>query len=211
MPDSTQPLARPQSGPRADARLLQTGNSAGNERLTAATGAVLFVLLAVEGVTILFLRPLLSVHVFVGALLVPPVLLKLASTGYRFARYYSGGESYRRAGPPHPLLRILAPVLVLSTVTLFASGIALVVAGPPSGLLVGLHKASFVVWLAAAGVHVLAYVRRVPQLALADWRSRAALGGRTARRLLVAGAVAAGIALGADLLPLAGRWHGWLG
>ena len=65
---------------------LRSGSAEGNERLTAATAAVLVVLLAVEGVTILFLRPLLSVHVFVGMLLVPPVALKLGSTAYRFGR-----------------------------------------------------------------------------------------------------------------------------
>ncbi len=37
-----------------------TGGPEGNERLTAATAAVLFLLLAAEGVTILFIRPLLS-------------------------------------------------------------------------------------------------------------------------------------------------------
>ena len=52
---------------------LTGGGTAGNERLTAATGAVLLVLLAVIGVTILRLRPLLSVHLFVGMLLIPPV------------------------------------------------------------------------------------------------------------------------------------------
>ena len=57
----------------------------GNARLTGMTAIVLIVLLAVEGVTILFLRPLLSVHIFVGMLLIPPVLLKLVSTGWRFA------------------------------------------------------------------------------------------------------------------------------
>lgn len=211
MPRSTQPLARPDRRQSVGGRLLLTGSTVGNERLTAATGAVLFALLAVEGVTILFLRPLLSVHVFVGALLIPPVLLKLASTGYRFARYYGGAESYRRAGPPHPLNRILAPVLVLSTLALLGSGVALVVGGPPSALLVGLHKVSFVVWLAVAGVHVVGHARRVPRLVLADWRPRAALDGRAVRLLLVAGAVATGLVLGSGLLPLARPWHGWLG
>jgi hypothetical protein len=206
----TQPLGRSEGGRVVGSRRLQTGDSAGNERLTATTAAVLFVLLAVEGVTVLFLRPLLSVHVFVGALLIPPVLLKLASTGYRFVRYYAGSESYRRAGPPHLLLRLLAPLLVVSTVTLFASGVALVVAGPPSGFLLGLHKVSFVAWLAVAGVHVLTYVRRVPRLALADWRRRSALRGMTVRRLLVVAALAAGLGLGVSLLPLAGPWHAWM-
>ncbi|HLI36631.1 MAG TPA: hypothetical protein VKV80_04725, partial [Streptosporangiaceae bacterium] len=56
----------------------------GNERLTAITGAVLLVLLAAEGVTIVFLRPLLPVHFFVGMMAAGPVLLKSGSVLYRF-------------------------------------------------------------------------------------------------------------------------------
>lgn len=127
----------------------------GNERLTAAAGAVLFVLLAVEGVTILFLRPLLTVHIFVGMILLAPAAVKIGSTSYRFFRYYSGAADYRWKGPPHPLHRVLGPVLVASTVTVLGTGVGLAVAGPPGGILLGLHKASFVVWLVVTSVHVL--------------------------------------------------------
>ena len=44
-------------------------------------------LLAVIGVTIPELRQLISVHLFVGLLLLGPVALKMVSTGYRFVRY----------------------------------------------------------------------------------------------------------------------------
>jgi accessory gene regulator protein AgrB len=71
-----------------------------NERLTAATAVVLLVLLAVEGMTILFLRPLLSLHELVGLILIPPVAVKLGMTGYRFMRYYQGIlRTSRRARP----------------------------------------------------------------------------------------------------------------
>ena len=43
---------------------------------------------------------LLWLHLFVGLLLIGPVVLKLASTGYRFARYYTNDAVYRRKGPP---------------------------------------------------------------------------------------------------------------
>ncbi|MGH3002149.1 MAG: hypothetical protein ACRDM1_05710 [Gaiellaceae bacterium] len=199
---------------RSSARLVRAGGrgggTAGNERLTASTAAVLVLLLAVEGVTILFLRPLLSVHVFVGMLLIPPVALKLASTGYRFARYYTGSPVYRSKGPPHLLLRLLAPLVVLSTLVLFASGVYLLATGPPGGFVVGLHKVSFVVWLAATGVHVLAYLRRVPPLVAAEWRPRATLAGAGSRRLLVLAVLVAGVVLAAVTLPLASAWHGWL-
>ena len=74
---------------------------AGNARLTAANAAVLLVLLvllAAEGVTILRVHRLLLPHVFIGVVLIPPVLLKVASTTWRFARYYSGAPAYWRRG-----------------------------------------------------------------------------------------------------------------
>ena len=172
-----------------------------NERLTAAAGAALFALLAAEGVTILFIRPLLSTHVFIGMLLVPPVALKLASTGWRFLRYYRGDREYVDRGPPLLPLRLLAPVVVASTVAVFATGIALLARGPGGGLLLGLHKASFVVWLAATGIHVLAYVWRVPRVA------------RAARSpwLLVAGTLVAGTVLAVTTVGYARPWALWHG
>lgn len=188
-----------------------TGGPEGNERLTAASAAVLFVLLAAEGVTIVFLRPLLSAHVFIGMLLIPPVALKTASTGWRFVRYYRGDRSYRAKGPPLLPLRLLAPLVVASTISLFATGVALLVVGPGRGLVLGLHKASFAVWLVATGVHVLAYVRRVPGLARADWRrgDPAPLGGSFARRTLLAGALVAGAILAVATMRYAQQWVHW--
>src|SRR5258706_16401414 len=60
------------------------GGTEGNELLTSATAVVLTALLAAEGFTILNMRGLLSVHMFVGMVLIPPGLVKLPSTGYRF-------------------------------------------------------------------------------------------------------------------------------
>ena len=108
---------------------LTGGGTSGNERLTAATGVVLLVLLAVIGVTILRLRELLWVHLFVGMLLIGPVLLKMTSTGYRFARYYTSNPAYRRKGPPAAPLRLLAPFVVISTVVVMGSGVASAVRG----------------------------------------------------------------------------------
>lgn len=188
------------------------GGPEGNERLTAASGAVLFVLLAAEGVTILSVGQLLSPHVFIGMLLVPPVALKLGATGWRFVRYYRGTLDYREKGPPLLPLRLLAPVVVVSTLAVFATGIALLVRGPGQGLLLGLHKASFVVWLAATGIHVLAHLRRVPGLAAADWRPRTPrLDGTLARRTLLAAALVLGAILAVATIRYASPWVHWAG
>ena len=144
---------------------LLAGGSAGNQQLTAVIAAILLLLLAIEGSTLLQLGSLLTVHAFVGMLLIPFVALKLASTGWRMLRYYLGGEEYVRRGPPHLLLRALvAPVIVLSTVVLFGTGVVLLVFGQTSGTVVGLHKASFVVWFGATGVHVLGHALKLPGL-----------------------------------------------
>ena len=182
------------------------GGADGNERLTAATGVVLLVLLAIEGATLLSLESLISVHVFVGMLLIPVVALKLVTVTYRFARYYSGARPYRVKGPPHLLLRVLvAPVLVFATVGLFASGVALILAGPHRGVALGLHKASFVVWVAAMTVHVLAYVLRLPALVGADWRGSGGQG-RSLRSAAVAASVVAGVTLALFTVRYAGPW-----
>jgi hypothetical protein len=179
---------------------LFAGGSAGNEQLTAVVAAVLLLLLAIEGATLLRLESLLTVHAFVGMLLIPIVALKLASTGWRMFRYYRRDEEYVRRGPPHIMLRVLvAPVIIFSTLVLFATGVALLILGQTSGMVVGLHKASFIVWVGAAALHVLAYALKLPRLL----RTRAP--GFTLRVALVAGAVVAGAFLAIATLPEADR------
>jgi hypothetical protein len=188
------------------ARLLR-GGTEGNARLTGLTGLVLLVLLAVEGVTILNIRPLLSVHVFVGLLLIPLVALKLAATGYRFLRYYTHAVEYVRKGPPLLLMRMLvAPVLVAATLVVFATGVALLAVGPGGGIVLGLHQASFFVWLGAFGIHVLAYALRVPGLVAADWGRGSRTSGAALRVGIVAFALLTGVTVALAVLPAAGPW-----
>jgi hypothetical protein len=193
---------------------MRGGGVDGNERLTAATGVVLVVLLAALGVTILAIGPLIWWHVLIGMVLIPPVLLKLGSTGWRLLRYYTGAAEYVRRGPPLLPLRLLAPLVVAATVAVFATGVALLVVGPAGGLLVGLHKASFVVWLAATAVHVLAHLRSVPRLVSADWRRLpvppgSRVSGTFWRRLLLAGTIVAGAVLAIATVRYAQPWVHW--
>src|SRR5471030_1648505 len=96
-----------------------------NARLTSSVAALLLVLLAAEGLTLPALHTLLRPHVFIGFALIPPVALKIGSTLYRFGRYYRGAPSYRRKGPPPTVLRLLGPVVVLTTILVLASGVGL--------------------------------------------------------------------------------------
>jgi hypothetical protein len=174
------------------------GGSAGNEQLTAVVATLLLLLLAIEGATILRVTSLLTVHAFVGMLLIPVLALKLASTGWRMLSYYRGTDEYVRRGPPHVLLRVLvAPVTVLSTIVLFGTGVALLFLGQTQGTLVGLHKASFVVWVGATSIHVLAHLLELPPAI------RARIPGLALRVGLVSAVMASGALLAIVTLPSA--------
>jgi hypothetical protein len=161
---------------REDAVLSGTGGPAGNARLTAWTGLLLLALIVAELVTLLDVRGLITWHLVIGVLLVPPALLKTASTGWRILRYYRGARPYREAGPPPVILRVLGPFVVLSTVAVLASGLALIVVGPDASrrsLLqafgqrvdaITIHQATFIVWAGVTGLHTL--TRIVPALLL---------------------------------------------
>jgi hypothetical protein len=176
-----------------------TGGAGGNERLTGLTGMVLLALFAVEGFTILAIHQMLTLHFFLGVLLIGPVLLKVCSTGYRFVRYYTGDAEYRRKGPPALLLRVLGPAVILTSLSVIGTGVVLAVAGPGPGIWLLAHKAAFVLWFGAMTVHVLAYIWRLPRLVGSDLASRAGhraeevLGGRAARWLLLTASLLAGL------------------
>src|SRR5437870_1550764 len=103
----------------------------------------------------------MSLHVFVGLALISPVLLKLASTGWRFARYYTRSRAYRAQGPPQIAMRLLAPLFVAATVVLFGSGVAMgLLHGHALQIVRRLHGPAAVIWLALLGLHVLVYLGR---------------------------------------------------
>jgi hypothetical protein len=185
-------------------------NPDGNERLTAAVGLVLIVLTLVELATVLLgLQQFLSLHVFVGLVLIPPVLLKLASTGWRFTRYYARSAPYRLKGAPQFAMRLLAPLLVFATVVVFGSGVAMgILHGRSLDLARQLHGPASVAWMLLLGVHVLAYLRRAIVSAKEDVApaSRGSVRGAKWRTYLLVGAIVAGIAAAAGALPVQHRW-----
>ncbi len=202
---------------RTDPVVGAAGGPAGNARLTAWTGAVLFVLLAVEGVTVLDISGLLTWHVVVGIVLIPPVLLKTASTGWRILRYYTGSRPYRQAGPPPMPLRVLGPLVVVATLAVLASGTALIVFGPHASRrpLLGtagaavdavmIHKATFVIWLGVTALHVLG--RLVPALRLTLPSKAPAAPGRLWRGGAILLTMAAAVAAAAIVFATVGPWH----
>jgi hypothetical protein len=181
-----------------------------NARLTGMTAAVLLVLLAAEGFTILRIGKLLTLHVVVGMVLVPPIVLKIGSTIWRFARYYLGSPEYLRKGPPPAVLRLLGPFLVVLTVAVMGSGIALLLGSTSmrSEMLLA-HKATFILWIAAMAVHVLAHITDTARLAPKDfyWRTRRQVRGASKRQWALVGALAIGLLLAVVVAPIVGPWR----
>jgi hypothetical protein len=195
--------------PSAGRLALFGGGTDGNEQLTAVTGILLILLLAVIGVTILRIRQLITVHLFVGLLLMGPVALKMASTGYRFMRYYTRNPAYNHKGPPQPVLRAIAPLVVLSTVGVFASGVLLLIqgAGSKDRWLVW-HKVTFIVWIVFCGLHVLGHLPRLPRAlkAVSEGGGQGNSPGELGRWLALGGVLVGGLVLAIALIP---DFHSW--
>src|SRR5215472_7302265 len=135
-------------------------NPVGNERLTAAAGVLLLVPILIELATVaLGVHTFMSLHVFVGLALIPAVLLKLGSTGWRFVRYYTRSRAYTAHGPPQITMRVLAPLFIAATLVLFGSGVAMgILHGRPLQIARQLHGPASVIWLLLVGMHVLVYL-----------------------------------------------------
>jgi hypothetical protein len=193
----------------AGAHRNRFGGPAGNELLTKVTAAVLVLLLVAIGVTVIHMHGLRNVHMLLGLLLIPPVLLKMASTGYRFARYYTRSRLYRLKGPPDLPMRALAVVFVPSTVAVFVTGVVLMFDGHKVGWLLEFHKVSFIVWVVLFGVHFLVYIPSVARSLAEDWTAerRSAVPGAGLRGFLVAISVGAGLGLALALVPTIDSWH----
>jgi hypothetical protein len=199
-------IANRESGPHAShllERRWRVGGADGNEILTSAAAVVLVGLLVAEGITIVHMRGLLSAHMFIGLVLIGPALLKLGSTGYRMVSYYAGSHAYRAKGPPLLPLRLMAPLLVASTIAVLTSGVALLAAGHKSNTVLTIHKVTFIAFGVVLAVHFVAYVPRVVRSLRVDWSAarRRAVPGAGLRAMLVAAAVGGGAAAALALLP----------
>ena len=197
-------------GRRLSREALTGGGPDGNERLTSIVGAILIVLLAVLGITIVRIGQLIWLHLFLGLLLLGPVVAKMASTGYRFIRYYTRNPAYRRKGPPDLLMRTTAPIVVVSTVMVFVTGVVLLFTSPRHrDPLVTLHKVSFIVWGVFTGLHVLGHLpamvrslRAVRTDGELSWTAPGAAG----RWISLSGALVGGAVLAVALIPQFGPW-----
>ena len=192
----------PQVASRRARRRLEFGGSRGNEILTSVNAVVLIALIGAQLVTLVALDSMIRVHLFVGVVLLGPVALKLATTGYRFVRYYAGAREYRQKGPPTAVLRVIAPVFVAATIGVFASGVAMLVAGDGGGVAQSIHVTSFWVWICCLAVHVAFNAREVITNVRGEWfgRARARIAGADVRAALVLSSILGGVLLALALV-----------
>jgi hypothetical protein len=201
---------------RNDPVLPRTGGPAGNAVLTAWTGLTLLVLSVAELLTLFDVRGLITWHVAIGALLVPPALMKTGATTWRMVRYYRGNAPYREAGPPPLLLRLLGPVVVLSTLSLLATGALLLISGQKTSQddlftvpflhvnWIFLHQATFAVWASATGLHLIG--RLVPALQVIARAPLNRVPGGTRRALAAATVLVAAVPLAVLAIHSMSSW-----
>ncbi len=180
----------------------------GNARLTGMLGMVLLIALAIVGVTLIDVQAMFALHVFFGLFVTPVVCLKLATTGYRFFHYYRGTAAYRGKGPPHPVLRIAAPLVIVATISLLASGAISMAVGPRrADTWLTIHQGSFIAWVALTTVHVLGHALQTWKLTRAEVRADPPVPRRNTRFALVAGSLVVGLALGVASLGWTSSWE----
>lgn len=214
----------------------------GNSRLTSMLGVVLLVLLIVQVASAVFFALLTynvaffngpaydivrPVHFLVGFALMPLIGLKLASTGWRFSHYYLRNRAYRTAGPPSWPARLIAPLLIVSGISVTASGVEMWSFQNQLGWpWTAIHNVAAFTFVAVLVVHVVLHIRQANREAADDLAgvppmvqaagdgaappAREPLGGVVTRRAVLG----AGLALGAALGVGASGWPwprlGWL-
>ena len=205
---------------RTNPVLAHTGGPAGNAMLTAWTALVLLAGSTAELLTLFDVGGLVSWHVAIGALLIPPAVVKTASTGWRMARYYTGSQPYVTAGPPPVLLRLLGPLVVVGTLGVLGSGTLLVLLGQDrahQALVtalgfrvdwVTLHQAFFAVWVTVTGLHVLGRIVPALRITLATHKGSGSVPGAWTRWLLLVAMAATAVALAVVLVHADGTWVG---
>ncbi len=168
-----------------------------NRRLTALTGALVLPLAAVVLLTGLLFGDLWRVHYFVAYLLLPVVLVKLSSTAYRMVRYYLRSGLYRQVRPPYPLARLTSPLLVVSVLVLFISGIVMWWTHSQADPWGWLHTDAAVAFSGLVLLHLGLYVPEALRAARDDLRTVAPTppSHRTRRRAVIGASLLAGLLL----------------
>ncbi len=133
---------------------------AGNLILTSHAGLVILFFLVLLYFTGLAFAPLRSVHFGLGFALIPILLVKLGSTGWRAVNYYFDRDPYRAAGPPWLLPRIMALPLTACAIAATISGVVLWAEGTDRGTWATVHIYSVISLAVVVVVHLAIYTRK---------------------------------------------------
>ena len=133
---------------------------AGNLILTSHAGLVILFFLVLLYFTGLEFTPLRVVHFGLGFALIPILLVKLGSTGWRAVNYYFDRDPYRAAGPPWLLPRIMALPLTACAVAATISGVVLWATGTDRGTWATIHIYSVLSLAVVVVVHLAIYTRK---------------------------------------------------
>jgi hypothetical protein len=104
--------------------------------------------------------PLRGVHFGLGFALIPILLVKLGSTGWRAVNYYFDRDPYRAAGPPWLLPRIMALPLTACAIAATISGVVLWAEGTDRGTWATVHIYSVISLAVVIVVHLMIYTRK---------------------------------------------------
>ena len=168
----------------------------GNRALTSWAGSGLLPGLGVVALSGLVFGRFWQLHYVAGLALIPLLILKLGSTGYRALSYYVRRAAYRAAGAPERIGRLLAPALVLSTVVAMASGIWMWSQHSEAQPWAKLHVLSVVAMGGCVALHLLLRTPISIQAVGRDGVAALRHMWPRVRVILVGGAVAGGVILG---------------
>jgi hypothetical protein len=138
----------------------RTPQVVGNLILTSHAGLIILLGLVLLYFTGLEFAPLRTMHFALGFALVPILLVKLGSTGWRAVNYYFDRGSYRAAGPPWLLPRLIALPLATCAVVATISGVVLWATGTDRGTWAAIHTDSVIALGVVALVHLAVYMRK---------------------------------------------------
>jgi hypothetical protein len=137
-----------------------TSPVASNLILTSHAGLVILFFLVLLYFTGLEFSPLRGVHFGLGFALIPILLVKLGSTGWRAVNYYFDRDPYRTAGPPWLLPRIMALPLTAAAILATVSGVVLWATGTDHGTWARIHIYAVVSLAVVVVVHLAIYTRK---------------------------------------------------
>ncbi len=175
----------------------------GNLLLTSHAGLAILAFLVLLYLTGLEFTPLRGVHFALGFALIPILLVKLGSTGWRAVNYYRGRHPYRAAGPPWLLPRLMAVPLATCAVVATVSGVVLWSTGTDRGTWATIHTDSVVALGIIAVVHLAIYARRAFRASVSSWEGSEA----TQQERIMMWALIVALLAGAAAIGLEPVWH----